>query len=217
MVERKQIGMATVTYERRKVYDGVLRLIHAWNGLALLCLMATVWLSGWADYGAGQKTLWQLHVILGYGLVLGLAARFAWGLVGPAKARFGDLWHPRQWLAAIRARSLKTAPHFGHHPLASAVYLAVYGLLLAMAVTGLGLAAVEHGMGPFAPWLTDSLWLKGLLKEPHEFGYWLLTAFVLAHFAALIRHEVADGTPLAQGMVSGYQYRIIHEGENHEK
>lgn len=124
---------AVVTYERRQVYDGVLRLIHAWNGLAVLCLMVTVWLSGWLDYGAGQKIPWQLHVMLGYGLVLGLAARLAWGLVGPAPARFSDLWHPRRWLTAIRTRSLKTALRFGHHPLASAVYLGVYGLLLGMA------------------------------------------------------------------------------------
>ena len=208
--------MEPINYERHKVYDGVLRLIHAWNGLAVLFLLLTALLSDWFEPGAGQKGLWQLHIILGYALILGLAARLTWGMVGPRHARFSDLWHPARWRAAIRNRSLKTAPRFGHHPLASAVYLAVYGLLLAMAATGLGLAAIEHGAGPLAPWLTDSLWLKNLFKEPHEFIYGLLGAFILVHITALIRHEIADRTPLAQGMVSGYQYRIVPQGEHHE-
>ena len=208
--------MEKSTYRRRRVYDGVLRLVHAWNGLAILCLMLTVWLSGRFDHGAARQALWQFHILLGHGLILGLAARLAWGLVGPQHARFADLWHPVQWLTALRTCSLKTAPRFGHHPLASAIYLGVYALLLAMAATGLGLAAVEHGTGPLAPWLTDSLWLKEPLKTPHELGYWLLGAFVLAHVAALIRHEIADRTPLAQGMVSGYQYSISPEGDHHE-
>jgi cytochrome b len=33
-------------------------------------------------------------------------------------------------------------------------------------------------------------------------------AFVVVHIAALIWHESKDKTPLAQSMVSGYQYEI---------
>ena len=37
--------MEKITYQRQKVYDPALRLIHLWNGLAILFLMTTIWLS----------------------------------------------------------------------------------------------------------------------------------------------------------------------------
>lgn len=204
----------TFTYQRRKVYDGILRLVHAWNGLAIVFLIATVWLSELFEEGVGEKTLWQLHAYLGYALVVGLAARLAWGLVGPRHARFSDMWHPVLWWLAARRRSLRTPPRFGHDALASGVYLAVYILLLAMAATGLALAAIELNIGPLTLWLGDAAWLKEMFEEPHEMIYYALMAFVAAHVGALIWHERTEKTPLAQGMVSGYQYLIRgKEGE----
>ncbi len=206
--------METLTYRREQVYDPVLRLIHAWNGLAILFLMTTVWLSELFEKGVGEKTLWQFHIYLGYGLILGLAARLAWGVVGPAHARFSDMWHPAAWWQAVVSRNLQAVPRLGHNALASGVYLLVYLLLIAMAVTGLGLAAVEHSMGPFNIWFGDMAWLKEAFEEPHEIIYNFLIGFVLVHLAALIWHEWKDGTPLAQAMVSGYQYQIM-KGKDH--
>lgn len=199
--------MDTLSYERRKVYDLPLRLIHAWNALVILLLLATGWLSDFFEAGAPAAGLWNVHILAGYGLVAGLAARLTWGLVGPRHARFADLWHPRAWLAALRTRRLPHAPRFGHDPLASLVYLAVYIVLLGMAGTGLALAAVEHDMGPLAAWLGDSVWLKELFEEPHELGYGLLAGFVGLHLLALALHERFGRRPVAQAMVSGYQYR----------
>lgn len=201
--------MPPLNYRRTKVYDPVLRLIHAWNGLAILFLMSTVWLSGLFEKDAGEQTLWTLHVYLGYALVLGVIARLIWGIAGPQHARFTDMWHPAAWWNAIRTRNLQAAPRIGHNRLASGVYLAVYLLLSAMAVTGLGLAAVEHGMGPLDFWIGDKPWLEEILEEPHELIYNLLIGFVVVHIAALIWHEKKDKTPLAQAMISGYQYRLV--------
>jgi cytochrome b561 len=100
--------------------------------------------------------------------------------------------------------------------LASGIYLLVYILLAVMAVTGLGLAAVEHSMGPFNTWFGDMPGLKEVFEEPHEFIYNLLTGFVVVHIAALIWHEWKDRTPLAQAMVTGYQYQIEPpQGDEH--
>lgn len=208
--------MQTLTYRRHKVYDPVLRIIHASNGLTILFMMVTVWLSELFERGVGEDTLWTVHIYLGYALVAGLVARLFWGLVGPAHARFSDMWHPAAWWNAARNFKL-IAPHrVGHDSLASAVYLLVYGLLAVMAVTGLSLAAIEHGMGPLDVWIGDMPWLKHTFKEPHELIYSLLIVFVVAHIAALIWHEIRDRTPLAQSMVSGYQYQLTQtEGENH--
>jgi cytochrome b len=200
--------MEKITYRRQKVYDPALRLIHLWNGLAILFLMITIWISDLFDKGVGEDTLWQIHIFIGYALVVGIVARLAWGLVGPRHARYSDMWHPAAWWNAVRHFNLTTKPRFGHNTLASAVYLLVYLLLIAMAVSGLGLAAIEHSMGPFNSWFGDMTWLEDLFEEPHEIIYYLLMGFVVIHIAALIWHEYKDKTPVAQAMVTGYQYEV---------
>lgn len=200
--------MEVLTYRRAKVYDALLRLIHLWNGLAILFLMATIWLSDLFDKGASEDALWLLHIYLGYALVVGLVTRLVWGLVGPRSARFSNMWHPAAWWNAVRHLNFQTKPRFGHHTLASGVYLLVYILLVVMAVTGLGLAAVEHSVGPFNVWIGDMPWLKELFEEPHELIYYLLMGFVVAHMGALIWHEHKDKAPLAQAMVTGYKYEV---------
>ena len=200
--------MEKITYRRQKVYDPALRLIHLWNGLAILFLMVTIWISDLFDKGVGEDTLWQIHIFIGYALVVGIVARLAWGLVGPRHARYSDMWHPAAWWNAVRHFNLTTKPSFGHNTLASAVYLLVYLLLIAMAVSGLGLAAIEHSMGPFNTWFGDMTWLEDLFDEPHEIIYYLLMGFVVIHIAALIWHEYKDKTPMAQAMVTGYQYQV---------
>jgi cytochrome b len=205
--------MEIITYRRQKIYDPLLRFIHLWNGLAILFLMVTIWLSELFEKGVGEKTLWQMHIYLGYALVVGVITRFVWGIVGPQQARFSDMWHPAAWWDAVRNFNLQAKPRFGHNTLASGAYLLVYGLLIIMAVTGLGLAAVEHSMGPFNAWFGDMAWLKETFEEPHELIYDLLMIFVVAHIAALIWHEHKGKTPLAQAMVTGYQYEVEPNGE----
>lgn len=205
--------METLTYRRKKVYDPVLRLIHLWNGLSILFLMMMIWLSELFEKGVGEDTFWTLHIYVGYGLAVGVVARLTWGMIGPQHARFSDMWHPRAWWSAVRNRSFKTEPRFGHHALASAAYFTVYVMLVTMALTGLGLAAIEHSAGPFSGWLGDMPWIEDALEEPHELIYNLLMAFVVVHIAALILHERQDKTPLAQSMVTGYQYELEPAGE----
>jgi Ni/Fe-hydrogenase 1 B-type cytochrome subunit len=200
--------METITYRRKKVYDPALRIIHLWNGATILFLMTTIWLSDLFEKGAGEKTLWQIHIYIGYALVIGVIARLSWGIVGPQHARFTDMWHPTTWWDAVRNFNLQAKPRFGHNTLASGAYLLVYLLLITIAITGLGLAAVEHSMGPLDAWIGDMPWLKELFEEPHEFIYYALMGFVVVHIAALIWHEYKDKTPLAQAMVTGYQYEV---------
>ncbi len=203
--------METLIYRRQKVYDPMLRIIHAWNGLAILLLILTVSLADLVDKGAGEDLVWLLHINLGYALILGLVARLTWGLVGPTQARFSDMWHPATWWHAVRHFDFRSTPRFGHDVLASGAYLAVYAMLAVMAVTGLGLAAAEHSMGPLNAWFGDMAWNEGMFEEPHETLYGVLIGFIVLHIAALIWHEWKDKTPLAQGMVSGYKYQRVTE------
>ncbi len=201
--------------QKRKVYDPTLRLIHAWNALAVLALGATALAGEAFGHGATRDRLWSVHILAGYALAVGLAARLAWGLVGPGSARFADMWHPAAWTRMALSRRLVPSRRYGHDELASLAYLAVYAVLAVMAGTGLALAAIEQGAGPLAPWLFDSLWLEDLVEEPHEALAWLVGGFVLLHFAGLIYHERIERLPTAQSMLTGYQYRPTAEEVGH--
>jgi cytochrome b len=193
--------------KRERVYDPVLRLLHAWNALLIVLLIASAQAAGMLDFDWPAATLWRLHLWLGYGLVLGLAARLIWGLSGPEHARWRALWHPRAWHQALASRRVFTAPSGpGHHPLASGVYLVVYGLLIVMAATGLALAAIDQNTGPLHAWLGHDVFSKPLFRRPHEWLQYLFMAYILIHLAALVLHQRRHGVPVAQAMVTGDQY-----------
>ena len=57
--------MQSISYHRVKIYDPVLRLIHAWNALALLMLMVTAWTSALFEPGAHVQGLYFVSLHLG--------------------------------------------------------------------------------------------------------------------------------------------------------
>lgn len=199
--------MDRVILRRRRVFDPVLRSIHAWNGLMIVLLAVSGQVADQLDLAWPVASLWRLHLWIGYGLVLGLTARVVWGVAGPRHARWRAFWHPQAWGRALRERQGFVAPDgFGHHALASVVYLAVYLGVLVMAITGLFLAAIDQGTGPLRDLLGYAVELKPWFRLPHEWLQYPFIAFIVAHLAALVLHERLHGVPMAQAMVSGYQY-----------
>ncbi|HEX8987511.1 MAG TPA: cytochrome b/b6 domain-containing protein [Rhodocyclaceae bacterium] len=196
--------MNAPAFSERRAFDPLLRLIHAWNALAIVGLGLSAQLAEAFEHGPWEDVIWRSHVQFGYALVGGLALRLVWGLVGPEFARWADLWHPRAWSQVLRGR-FAIPPRFGHDAKASAAFLALYAVLLLMAATGLPLAAVEFGMGPFAGVLDESSGLKHLLKEPHEAGFALVLGFIALHLGALAYHRFVLGAPVGQAMVTGMQ------------
>jgi len=49
------------------------------------------------------------------------------------------------------------------------------------------------------------------LGEAHEGAALVVVGFIAAHLLALVWHERRDGVPVAQAMISGYQYRSESE------
>ncbi len=207
--------MPAATRRKVAVFDGLLRLIHAWNALSIVALIASGLIADEFKHSATGADLWTLHIQVGYALIGGLVARLLWGLVGPDSARWADLWHPREWLATLRALPKLSLPasRAGHDTLASALFIWLYLILAGLAVTGLALAAIKHNSGPLTPWLGDSIWLKHWFKEPHEVMYGLVAGFVGLHLAALLWHQFVGKVPVAQAMLTGNQYLTV--GEDH--
>ena len=194
-----------------RVFDPLLRLLHWVIALSIIALIVTSQLAEWFEHGPYDKTLWNLHILTGYVLSTALLTRLLWGVVGPASARWRDLWHPAVWKASLRNLRLPSAHRAGHDPIASLAYLFAYGVMALMVVTGLGLSASEFQTGPLAGWLGNAGWLEDVLGEPHEVGFVLMLGFIGLHMAALVFHQFR-GERVAQSMLTGKQY-FNHERE----
>jgi len=201
--------------QAHRVYDPLLRLLHWAIALSALALIATSQLAEAFEDGPYENTLWDLHILSGYGMTAALLARLLWGLVGPASARWRDLWHPAVWKDSLKKLRLPSAHRVGHDPIASLAYLFAYGVMALMVVTGLGLAASEFQTGPLAAWLGNAGWVEDVMEDPHEFGFTLLLGFIGLHMAALVFHQLR-GERVAQSMVTGRQYLDMEKGVQHD-
>jgi Ni/Fe-hydrogenase 1 B-type cytochrome subunit len=191
--------------QSRRVYDPLLRVLHWVIALSVVALIASSQLAEVFEDGPWETTIWNLHILAGYGLTAALLARLLWALVGPASARWQDLWHPATWKNSLKTLRLPSAHRVGHDPIASLAYLFAYGVMALMVVSGLGLAASEFQTGPLAAWLGNAGWVEDVMEDPHEFGFVLMLGFVGLHMAALVFHQLR-GERVAQSMVTGKQY-----------
>lgn len=203
------------TSHPQRVFDPLLRILHWTLALSIVALVATSQLAEAFEHGPYEDALWNLHILSGYVLAAGLLTRVLWGLVGPASARWRDLWHPSVWKASVTRLRLPAGHRAGHDPIASLAYLFAYGLMALMAATGLGLAASEFQAGPLAGWLGGAAWLEDVLEDPHEVGFALLLGFIGLHLAALVYHQFR-GERVAQSMITGKQYLDAESGVQHD-
>lgn len=199
--------MARAGHVAHRVYDPVLRILHAVNAWLIVLLGAGGVAADNLPPGAARAWLHDTHGILGAALIVGLCCRLVWGWVGPIHARWRDLWHPDAWREQLAPGRLFTAPQRpGHHPVASLAYLAVYGLLAALAASGLVLLATTQGTGPLAPAFAWDARLTTWLADPHRLAGWAVLFFVCVHLTALVLHARLHRVPVAQSMWSGVQY-----------
>jgi cytochrome b len=197
--------MDTLSFHREKSYDAFLRLLHWTLVVCILFLFATELAAESVPKGEMRDMVWHGHVLTGYALACTLGLRLIWGFIGGRHARWPDFWHPAQWRALLVKRERPDTAAFGHDPLASLAYLGLYAILAGMVTTGFIAAAGYFDLGPLSG-LGISKDLAHDFKEVHEVAANLILLFVLAHIGALIFHE-RRGPPMAQAMVSGWQYR----------
>lgn len=207
--------MAHSSTRFRRVYDPLLRVLHWAIALSVVALILSSQLAEVFEDAPWENTIWNLHLLSGYGLTVALLTRLLWGLVGPASARWQDLWHPAAWKNSLKTLRLPSAHRAGHDPIASLAYLFAYGVMVLMVATGLALAASEYNAGPLAAWLGNASWVEDLTEDPHEFGFALMLGFVGLHMAALLFHQLR-GERVAQSMVTGKQYLDAEPEVHHD-
>lgn len=193
---------------RQYIYDIVQRILHWWLALSVIALAISGFVASEMEPGLERAQAWVWHMNFGNVLLVGFVGRVLWGIIGPEHARFTSLIHIKTWMASLKTKKMLSADgEFGHHPQASISYIGFYGLLATMVITGVVLSAIMHGEGPLAEKLLDEFQYLDPLRLIHEYAWWAIVFFIVTHVGALIYHEWADKIPLAQSMISGYQYR----------
>jgi len=176
-----------------KVWDPFVRLFH-W-GLALAVLAS--FLTG------DEDALVPVHVRIGLGVLALVVMRLAWGLLGPAPARFATFVKgPRAVLAYARAMAGGRPPlHRSHNPLGGAMVVALLAVLLGLAATG----AVAYGGPEFRGPLTGLLSLRTAkaVKEAHEALGGALLALIGVHVAGVLVSSLLERQNLVLGMITG--------------
>lgn len=134
----------------------------------------------------------RLHERVGYAILILLAVRLAWGLIGTRHARFAD-FPPSVPAAVAQAREMATwrrHGHLGHSPLGA---LMIYNLFVTLAAIGL----TGYMMG------TNMFFGIEWVEEAHEALVSWAELSVVVHVAAVIVESRRLGYNLARSMVTG--------------
>jgi cytochrome b len=184
-----------VTTTPVRVWDLPTRLFH-W-----LLLLAVVGSVASAKIG-GAAMVW--HFRFGFVVLILVAFRILWGLVGGRWSRFASfIYAPAALLRYLRGKSGRGEHHeVGHSPLGA---LSVFAMLAVLAVQlGTGLVADDEiaNIGPLNKFVaTDT----GLLATSwHKtWGQWLLIGLVVVHVLAIGYYTFVKKKSLVGPMVGG--------------
>lgn len=175
---------------RIRVWDLPTRLFH-WT-LALLAVFSvvTVKLGGlWMDW----------HMRSGYAILTLVLFRILWGFAGSRYARFSDFLRPP---SAIVGYLRGTVEHgVGHSPLGALSVVALLGLFLLQASTGLFANDGNFTEGPLAKFVSGAT--GELLSTVHRYGEWALYTLVALHIGAIAYYTSLRKVPLVRPMITG--------------
>ena len=208
--------MSETTYHTRRVWDPVVRILHWWLAITLLVQIAlgAIFLAedllGISE--AGEEGLKWVHATVGYLFGAGLLARILWLFFAPGSGSWRDLLpvrpEQRTGLAATAAfylKGLRGNPPFyrAHNPLAGLVYAAFFVIAAVQVITGATIFTTsELGEG----------W-----EEVHEIGFWLIVAYIIAHWVMVAVHEITETRSLVSAMIHGRKLFTTEELEHHSE
>jgi len=188
------VGAAPVEQPKVKLWDWPVRVTH-W---LFVLLIPALW---WTIENHDLET----HKQLGMVMVILLAFRVLWGLVGSSTARFtGFVRGPAAVIRYVRALFGGEAekPVVGHNPLGGWSVIALLGLLCLQ--VGFGLIAQDtDGLdsGPLNHLVSydTAEWAR----EMHELGFNVILALVAIHILAILYYWFVKRDNLVGPMISG--------------
>jgi cytochrome b len=181
--------MTTAPPATRLVWDLPVRVTH-W---ALMLAVAGCWAT---HYAGIEWFTW--HRRCGYTVLVLAAFRVAWGFAGTRHARFTRFVRgPAAILAYLRSGGQTV----GHSPLGALGVIALLGLILLQAGTGLFANDEIVNTGPFYGWIDPALSIR-ITRLHRASSDWLL-AIIGLHVAAIAYYWRWRRQPLVRAMITG--------------
>jgi cytochrome b len=180
------------TAELVYVWDIPTRLFH-WS---LLAAVTTSLVS--AEVGN-----MSIHLISGHVVLALVLFRLAWGVVGGRHARFASFVKGPGRVIGYARKLIKgdTSAHLGHNPMGGWSVLAMVGLLLLQAGTGLFSNDDILTEGPLVSLVSNAT--SNFLTKIHSLGSIGLYVLIALHLAAVAFYTV-KGHPIIGAMVTGH-------------
>jgi cytochrome b len=190
--------LATVSARRVRVWDGFVRVFH-WSTVALVILLVLT-----AHYGMEET-----HMALGVDLLVLVAARLAWGVVGTTHARFASFWVGPKAALRYLGEVLRGRPrrYVGHNPAGGWMVLALLATLSVALASGLLLQAMLEFEGPLAGVLISAGdGFVDAVREVHRRSVHVLYALVPLHLIGVVLASAQHRENLTWSMVTGYKF-----------
>lgn len=217
--------MSDPALRRVYVWELPVRVAHWLNFLAIVVLSATGWfISNPVSVASGEARLHfftgTVKVVHSYAAIvftLALLSRLAWMFLGNAYSRWDQFvpWsrERRRGILDMHLYYLflkdRPPPGAGHNPLAGFTYIFVYGVLLVMALTGLGLYGQAAHLGSPLRWfgfLADVFGGPQYTRWLHHGFMWFVWGFFAHHLVSAILFSWKEGTGTMESIVSGYRF-----------
>lgn len=180
--------------ERRLVWDWPVRLFHWALVAALIGAFVTNRLG--VNY-------FVYHMWCGYTVIVLVAFRISWGLVGTRHARFSNFVHgPGRVLRYLSAVGRGRRTHYpGHNPLGALMVVTLLGTLALEA--GLGLFSNDEifNVGPFSGLVSKSVSIQ--LTSLHRRLFYAIAALIALHVVAVLFHVFVRREALIRAMLTG--------------
>lgn len=187
---------STIKPATRRVWDWPVRVFHWVLALSVLAAYLTHRLG--IEY-------FKYHVWCGYLVIVLVAFRIVWGLVGTRHARFHHFVRGPVTIIRYGAELLRGEhkPHAGHNPLGALMVLALLISLLVQALTGLVANDEILNTGPLYAYVTPERSLE-LTTLHRQLFYWIV-AFIALHVLAVLFHLVFKKENLVHALLTGHK------------
>ncbi|MCK5235996.1 MAG: cytochrome b/b6 domain-containing protein [Deltaproteobacteria bacterium] len=227
-------------------WDMPLRVLHWTNAFLIIVILLLAILFEVSENmdESVEDNLVRFHAYLGHILLLTFTLRIIWGFVGSRYSRFIDMLplskRKRAGILADIRWALggfrKEAPsYFGHNPLASILYLAMFAYLSLQIFSGVVISGSElktfpgtilTGESSYEISLVKSAYANGkehdhdddeespfveAMEEFHESGIIVVILYLFFHLGGLALHELRGRGGLLRSMITGIKYYTPEE------
>lgn len=203
------------------VWDWQTRVLHWTNAMLVISLaLLALGFEMFEELGMSEDYLKEIHAYIGYVFIFTLTLRILWGFIGNEYARWLDIipYKKERWTAIwgnikwyLSGFKIKPPTSIGHNPLASLFYAALFLVLISQVLTGIVLSGLEFGLAPLGSFFSGydhdaKEAVEDIFKEVHEFGFWFIILFFIAHMTGLIVHTIFEKAGLFSSMIHGKKY-----------